>query len=87
MQSVHFYLEKQASANKTVFMLNDDLSDLQYLAAAFVSKEILTFAGPLKAYVIVVVLPLLLFGNGPRKNRLYLAMFHILEGLWPFIKD
>lgn len=55
---------------KTVFMLNDDLSDLQCLPAAFVSKEILTIAGPLKACVIVV-LPLLLFGNGPRKNRLY----------------
>lgn len=56
MQLVRFYLEKNRHLQiKTVFMLNDDLSDLQCLAAAFVSKEILIIAGPLKAYVIIVV--------------------------------
>lgn len=56
MQLVHFYLEKRRHLQiKTVFMLNDDLSDLQCLKAAFVSKEILMIAGPLKACVIVVV--------------------------------
>lgn len=56
MQLVRFYLEKNRQLQiKTVFMLNDDFSDLQCLATAFVSKEILMISGPLKAYVIVVV--------------------------------
>lgn len=37
MQLVHFYFEKNRHLQiKTGFMLNDDLSDLQSLAATFV---------------------------------------------------
>lgn len=83
MQLVRFYLEKNRQLQiKTVFMLNDDLSDLQGLATAFVSKEILMISGPFKSlcyccccyhcYYLVV---------GQGRTDYILAMFHILEGL------